>query len=146
MATTIHMANHLGALRPAQEQDVEVWKHLKIAEREVVKVQISRSRNYRFHCKFFAMLGIILKNQEHYQTTDELLNVCKLRIGHVDIVQTPQGEERWPKSISFASMDETEFSAFYERAVDWVLSDVIPGLQRQRLDAEIEAELIGFAA
>jgi hypothetical protein len=140
------MANHLGALRPAQEQDVEVWGHLKIAEREVVKVQISRSRNYRFHCKFFAMLGIILKNQEHYQTTDELLNVCKLRIGHVDIVQTPQGEERWPKSISFASMDETEFSAFYDRAVDWVLSEVIPGLQRQHLDAEIEAELIGFSA
>jgi hypothetical protein len=146
MSTTIHMANHLGALRPAQEQDVEVWGHLKIAEREVVKVQISRSRNYRFHCKFFAMLGIILKNQEHYQTTDELLNVCKLRIGHVDIVQTPQGEEHWPKSISFASMDETEFSAFYERAVDWVLSDVIPGLQRQHLDAEIEAELVGFSA
>ncbi len=145
MATIIHMANHLGALRPAQEQDVEVWGHLKIAEREVVKVQISRSRNYKFHCKFFAMLGIILTNQEHYQTTDELLNVCKLRIGHVDIVQTPQGEERWPKSISFASMDETEFSAFYERAVDWVLQDVIPGLQRQRLDAEVEAELVGFS-
>lgn len=145
MATTLHMAKHLGVLRPAQEQDAEVWKHLKIAEREVVKIQISRSRNYRFHCKFFAMLGIILKNQEHYQTTDELLNVCKLRIGHVDIVQTPRGEEHWPKSISFASMDEAEFSAFYERAVDWVLSEVIPGLQRQHLDAEIEAELIGFS-
>ncbi len=145
MATTIHMANHLGALRPAQEQDVEVWSHLKIAEREVIKVQISRSRNYRFHCKFFAMLGIILTNQEYYQTTDELLNVCKLRIGHVDIVQTPQGEERWPKSISFASMNETEFSTFYDRAVDWVLQDVIPGLQRQHLDAEVEAELVGFS-
>ncbi len=76
----------------------------------------------------------------------ELLGVCKLRIGHVTIVQTPQGEERWPASISFASMDETAFSEFYERAVDWVLSDVIPGLQRQHLDAEVEAELIGFAA
>ena len=145
MATTIHMVNHLGALRPAQEQDVEVWGRLKIAEREIIKVQISRSRNYRFHCKFFAMLGIILANQEHYQTTDELLNVCKLRIGHVDIVQTPQGEERWPKSISFASMDEPEFSAFYDRAVDWTLSEVIPGLQRQHLDQEVEAELVGFS-
>lgn len=146
MPTTIHMANHLGALRPAQEQDVGVWGHLKIAEREVVKVQISRPRNYRFHCKFFAMLGIIFKNQEHYKSTKELLNVCKLRIGHVDIVQTPQGEERWPKSISWASMDETEFSAFYDRAVDWTLQEVIPGLQRQHLDAEVEAELIGFSA
>ncbi len=144
MATTLHMANHLGALRPAQEQDAEVWGHLKIAEREVVKVQISRSRNYRFHCKFFAMLGIIFKNQEAYKSTKELLNVCKLRIGHVDIVQTPQGEERWPASISWANMTEAEFGAFYNRAVDWVLSEVIPGLQRQHLDAEVEAELMEF--
>ncbi len=142
MATTIHMANHLGALRPAQEQDAELWSHLKIAEREVVKVQVSRPRNYRFHCKFFAMLGIILKNQEHYTSTKELLAVCKLRIGHVDVVQTPQGEERWPASISFASMDEAGFSDFYNKAVDWVLSEVIPGLARQHLDAEVEAELL----
>ena len=146
MPTTLHMANHLGALRPAQEQDYEVWDHMKIAEREVVKIQISRPRNYRFHCKFFAMLGIILANQVHYQTTDELLNVCKLRIGHVVVVKTPSGEERWPKSISFAAMDESQFSAFYNRAVDWMLSEVIPGLQRQHLDAEVEAELLGFAA
>ncbi len=145
MTTTIHMANHLGALRPAQEQDAEVWKHLKIAEREVVKVQISRSRNYRFHCKFFAMLKIVLDNQTRYVSMDDLLHVCKLRVGHVTVIQTRRGEERRPKSISFASMDEAEFSAFYDRAVDWVLSEVIPGLQRQHLDAEVEAELVGFS-
>jgi len=145
MATTIHMANHLGALRPAQDQDIEIWGHMKIAEREVLKVQVSRSRNYGFHCKFFVMLGIIYKNQDHYKSMKHLLGVCKLRIGHVDVVQTPQGEERWPASISFANMDEAGFSDFYNRAVDWTLQEVIPGLQRQHLDAEVEAELIGFA-
>ena len=146
MPTTLHMANHLGALRPAQEQDAEVWGHMKIAEREVVKIQISRPRNYRFHCKFFAMLGIIFKNQETYKSTKELLGVCKLRIGHVDIVQTPQGEERWPASISWANMTEAEFSDFYNRAVDWVISEVIPGLSRQHLDEEVRDALLGFAA
>lgn len=146
MPTTIHMANHLGALRPAQEQDVEVWSHMKIAEREVVKVQISRPQNYKFRCKFFVMLGIILKNQESYKTVDDLLDVCKLGIGHVRTIQTPQGIVRLPKSISYAKMKAPEFDAFYNRAVDWVLSNVIPGLQRQHLDAEVEAELLGFAA
>lgn len=138
------MVKHLGALRPTDEAGVEVLR--KVRSGELFKCTITRPRNLRFHNKFFAMLGIILKNQDHYKSMDELLGVCKLRIGHVTVVQTPQGEERWPKSISFAKMDETEFSAFYDQAVDWVLREVIPGLQRQHLDAEVEAELIGFAA
>ena len=144
MATTFLIQKRLGSLHPYNDAGTEALS--KIGPNEIVKITFSRPRNLRFHCKFFAMLGIILANQEHYKTTDELLNVCKLRTGHVEMVQTPQGEERWPKSISFASMDETEFSAFYDRAVDWMLSEVIPGLQRQHLDAEVEAELIGFAA
>ena len=146
MPTTLHMVNHLGALRPAQDQDAEVWGHLKIADRDVVKVQISRSRNYRFHCKFFAMMGIIFKNQEHYKSGKNLLDICKLGIDHCDVIQTPRGVVRVPKSISFANMDDAEFSKFYDRAVDWVLSEVIPGLARQHLDAEVEAKLLGFAA
>ncbi len=146
MAVVLHMVKHLGALRPAQDQDVEVFGHMKIAEREVIKVTISRPRNYKFHCKFFVMLGIILANQEAYTSQEDLLDTCKLRIGHVRIVQTLQGEERFPKSISWAKMDETEFSQFYGRAVDWMLREVIPGLKRKHLDAEVEAELIGFAA
>ena len=43
-------------------------------------------------------------------------------------------------------MDETAFGEFYERAIDWMLTEVIPGLQRQHLDAEVEDQLIGFAA
>ena len=145
MPTTLHMVNHLRTLRPAQEQDAEVWGHMKIAEREVVKVQVSRPQNYKFRCKFFAMLGIIFKNQEHYKSVDDLLDVCKLGIGHVRVIQTSQGEIRLPKSISYAKMTAPEFDDFYNRAVDWVISEVIPGLQRQHLDAEVEAELVGFA-
>jgi hypothetical protein len=144
MPTSQIMVKRLGAFRPTDDKGIEAMQ--KIGDGELVKVIWSRPRNIRFHNKFFAMLGIVLKNQEHYASMDELLGVCKLRVGHVTIVQTPQGEEQWPKSISFAKMDETEFSAFYDKAVDWVLKDVIPGLQRQHLDAEVEAELIGFAA
>ena len=144
MPTSLIMVKHLGALRPTDEQGVEVLR--KVWSGEAIKCTITRPRNIKFHNKFFAMLGIVLKNQEHYASMDELLGVCKIRIGHVTVVSTGYGTEKWPKSISFAAMDETEFSAFYDRAVDWVLREVIPGLQRQHLDAEVEAELIGFAA
>ncbi len=146
MATTLYMVNTLGALRPHLDQDTEVWGHMKIAEQELVKVQISRPQNYKFRCKFFVMLKIILSNQESYKSTNDLLDVCKLAIGHVRVIQTLQGEIRVPKSISYAKMTAPEFDVFYNKAVDWMLSTVIPGLQRQHLDAEVEAELIGFAA
>ncbi len=144
MATSIIMVKRLGTFRPADDEGAEAMQ--KIKDGSLVKITWSQARNIRFHNKFFAMLGIVLKNQKHYQSMDELLGVCKLRIGHVTVVQTPHGEEMWPKSISWAKMDETEFSRFYDGAVDWVLREVIPGLQRQHLDAEVEDQLIGFAA
>lgn len=144
MPTSQIMVKRLGAFRPTDDEGTEAMQ--KIGDGELVKVTWSRPRNIHFHNKFFAMLGIVLKNQEHYQSMDELLNVCKIEIGHVTAVSTGRGTVYWPKSISFAKMDETEFSAFYNRAVDWVLKDVIPGLQRQHLDAEVEDQLIGFAA
>jgi len=142
MPTTLLMVKRLGSLHPYDDEGVEALK--KIGPTQIVKITYSRPRNLRFHCKFFAMLKIILDNQDHYKSTDDLLDVCKLRIGHVTVIQTPQGEERVPKSISFASMDETEFGKFYDRAVFWVASEVIPGLNRQHLNDEVEAELLGF--
>ena len=144
MPTTAIMVKHLGALRPAFDADAEVLARVK--EGAELKVTWTVPRNIQFHNKFFAMLGIILANQEHYTSTQELLAVCKLRIGHVNAIKTPQGIERWPASISFAKMDETAFAAFYNQAVDWMLTEVIPGLQRQHLDGEVEAELLRFAA
>lgn len=143
MPTELHMVKHLSTLHPWTEVDAEVLGHVK--QGEVLKISFTRPINARFRAKFFVMLGIIFKNQEHYKSRKELLNICKIRIGHVDAVETPQGLERWPASISWAKMDDTEFSDFYNRAVDWVLSEVIPGLQRQHLDQEVEAELMGFA-
>ena len=133
MATTAIMVKRLGGLRPAHDADAEMLR--TVPENALLKVTWTRPRNIRFHNKFFAMLGIILANQVTYKSMDQLLHVCKLRIGHVEVQKTAQGDVEIPKSISWAKMDETEFSAFYNRAVDWVLSEVIPGLQRQHLDA-----------
>ena len=111
---------------------------------ELISVQVTRPRNAQFHRKFFAMLKIILDNQEYYKSIDDLLDICKLRTGHFRTVQTKDGDVRIPKSISFASMDETAFADFYDRACGWVISEVIPGLQRGDLDEEVAAQLMEF--
>jgi hypothetical protein len=132
---------HLGTLRPVDEAGRVALgkKHGK-----TLKVTYSEPRNLAFHNKFFKMLDIILQNQDHYQNIEQLLFVCKLGIGHADYVQTRQGVVGIPKSISFAKMDADEFQAFYDKAVNWMISEVIPGLARKDLDAEVEQELLRF--
>jgi hypothetical protein len=138
----ILMARKLQGLYPIDEAGEAVIR--KFGAGEVVAIDVKRPRNIKFHAKFFAMLNIILKNQEHYKSIDDLLEVCKLRVGHCHTVQTRLGEVKITDSIRFASMDETAFDDFYDRACAWVVSEVIPGLDRGHLDEEVRAELLGF--
>jgi hypothetical protein len=133
-----------GTLRAIDDAGEEALRG--IANGALVQVEIKRPRNAQQHRKFFAMLGIVLQNQQHYKNTEHLLAACKLGTGHVDMIRTKHGDVAIPKSISFASMSQDDFSKFYDAAVDWVVTDVIPGLKRADLDAEIEATLMEFAA
>jgi hypothetical protein len=92
------------------------------------------------------MLQIVLENQDFYKSVDDLLDVCKLRVGHCRTVATKTGDLKIPESISFAALDQDGFNAFYDRACAWVVTEVIPGLQRKHLDAEVEAKLLAFGA
>ena len=132
----------LQSLHPTDDAGREVLR--KIGQGEMVSIEIKRPRNLAFHKKFFAMLKIILDNQEHYKSIDDLLDVCKLAIGHYRTIETKMGQIKIPSSISFAVMDDAAFGEFYDQAVAWVARDVIPGLRRVDLDEEVEAMLIGF--
>ena len=129
-------------LRPIDDEGRECLQKIGIGD--IVRVDITRPRNIDHHRKFFAMLQIILHNQEHYQSIDELRASCCVAIGHAEFIQTKHGLVGIPKSISFAKMDQDEFNGFYEKAVGWVLQDVLPGLARGDLDEAVADELIRF--
>jgi hypothetical protein len=118
----------------------------KLKNGALVLIEVKQPRNPQHHRKLFAMLNIVLNNQEYYKSIDTLLSACKLATGHAEIVRTKRGDVAIPKSISFSAMSQGDFNAFYDAAVQWVIDDVIPGLSRADLDAEIEAELKEFAA
>lgn len=70
-----------------------------------------------------------------------------IEAGHFDTIQLPDGTLRkHPRSVSFASMDETEFQQLYRAALDvlwrWILSRVF----RDQREAESAAvQLMNFA-
>ena len=140
----ILVVKKLNALYPVDEAGEAVIRKFGLGE--IVSVDVKRPRNVAFHTKFFAMLQIILKNQDHYKSIDDLLEVCKLRTGHCHTVETKLGEVKITDSISFAAMDENAFADFYDRACKWVTTEVIPGLDRQGLDDEVRVQLQDFGA
>lgn len=70
-----------------------------------------------------------------------------IEAGHFDTIQLPDGTLRkHPRSVSFASMDETEFQQLYRAALDvlwrWILSRVF---RDQREAENAAAQLMSFA-
>lgn len=140
----ILVVKSLGALRPVDEAGEAVLRHL--GQGEIVTVELKRERNIRHHRKLFAALQIVLENQTHYKSVEDILDVAKLRTGHCRTVMTRDGEVKIPESISFAAMDQDAFNTFYNRICGWLVTEVIPGLKRGDLDAEVEAQLMAFGA
>ncbi len=67
--------------------------------------------------------------------------------GHYDAIQLPDGTlKKHPRSIAFASMDETEFQQLYKAALDvlwrWILSRAF---RDQREAESAAAQLMSFA-
>ena len=137
----LYLYAHLGVLKPV---DDDGRSFIARKQGKTLRCEVTEPRNIGHHRKFFAMLNIVLQNQDHYQSIDQLLNVCKMRIGHVESVMTKHGLIEWPASISWAKMDQDAFEAFYDRAVKWVCLEVIPGLAEKQLRAEVETELLRF--
>jgi len=131
------MQKHLGALRPMDEAGEELLRSLPGGA--IVRVSMQRPRNVLHHRKFFALLNLVLSNQERYTSTDELLDAIKIGVGHVRLVQMPNGTiHKVPKSISFTSMDQPTFEKFYNDVADIIVKHFLPGVTNEELAREIE--------
>lgn len=137
------VVKHLNSLRPVDEAAERVFRGL--GQGEIVTVELKRERNIQNHRRLFAMLQIVLENQEQYASIDDLLDAMKIAIGHVKTLEVGGVLVKIPKSISFAALDEDAFMAeVYWPGCNWVITEVIPGLGQDDLDGEVAEELRRF--
>lgn len=131
-----------GTLVPDDDETVEQLRKLKAGN--VVLVDYRRPRNIKFHRKFMALVSLVYDNQETYSNREALLTELKLQVGHYKEHITLGGKIIYqPKSISFASMDEDEFSLFYSRVVDVVLRFFLTGMSEDELNEMVDS-ILGF--
>ncbi|NMC98892.1 MAG: DUF1367 family protein [Bacteroidales bacterium] len=97
-------------------------------------IELKRQRNILHHRKFFA----ILKIWAEYKGIDlsSALVVLKILLGEVETVEYMGKKIVIPKSISFESMDEVEFTEFYNKAILFLATDM--GLTKEELEMNIE--------
>jgi hypothetical protein len=137
MAETLFLRRGgLNALMPADSMSEEIMRSLPRSV--TLKATLTQGRNVAHHRKFFALLKLVLDNQEYFQNIDELLYAIKLKLGYTIPIKLKDTTGYMPKSISFAKMDQREFTEFYERALDFIQAEVIPGIDREELAAEME--------
>lgn len=136
---TVILRKDLGCFRPVCDEGEGILRRMAVGQSVMVKFTFPRNTGH--HRKFFALMQTIFNNQSHYKTLDHLLTAFKFAIGHTEKIKTPRGVIEREMSISFAKMDQTEFEDFYRRAVEFVTTEVIPGLEGSDLEREVQ-ELI----
>ncbi len=104
----------------AYESDYEKMKRIKVGD--FLECEIKKPRNYEFHKKFFALIQMIFQNQERYNNIDDLREDLIVEAGFYTWRENFKGDRvKKAKSISFANMDDHEFSDFYSAVLDEIV-------------------------
>lgn len=139
--TSLIMWKGVSLLKPGDEHGEGVLA--SIPHGAWVRAQITRPRNLQHHRKFFALCQLIAANTDKVQDVDDLVFRLKIATGHCRRHVTADGVVLYePLSISFASMDQTEFDAFYARCLNIICAHIIPELDR----ADVEREVLEMVA
>ena len=116
----IYVKNTSLGLVPLYDSDLEEKKKLKPGETYLVTV--TKPRNTDFHKKYFALLNLGFTN-----TKTGIANFEQYRwwaIMKAGYHEQPTKGFFVPKSISFANMDNDEFSKLYQNTLQVVAHDV----------------------
>ena len=134
--TDFYLTKRIGGLIPSDPITADLVSKLPFGA--TIKAKVSKPRNPKHHAKIWALMTKVVEAGAPFPTAESLMFYIKVRTGHCDMVQGIRGHKfPMPRSISFAAMDQTAFSAFYDAAVKVICTEVLPGLTDGELMAEI---------
>lgn len=123
-------------------------RHVKVGD--IIEVTFKKPRSQQHHKLFFALLSLVHENLPEravtqFPTVENLLDALKLETGYYETRFMMDGRVyRRPASISFASMDQTAFAEFYDRASKALVGHFFPGTPVEQWQQEA-AQMAGCA-
>lgn len=108
-------------------------------------VTVRAPRNPRQHRLAWALANKLSQCCEFLPDAETAMDFLKIKARHVKIVHNPGTGHVFlvPKSISFASVDQSAFNRLFNRMVWVVCNEIVPGLDEGQLRDEIEAMCAG---
>jgi hypothetical protein len=99
----------------------------KIPSDTFVMANVRRPRNIDHHRKFFKLMRVISDGTGIHP--EVLRALILIEAGHCHVIKRKDGRiDRFPKSIDFTSVDQTEFEEIYNRAVQYIAENIVPGM------------------
>lgn len=124
------------SLRPGDEQAEQYLSKIGFAEPVVCTVR--RPRNPEFHRKFFSLLQLVYENQERYNNFERFRKEIVMRAGFYEEHVHLTGKVSYvAKSLAFDSMDETEFSALYDKCCSVIIEHFWPDISQHQLEEAV---------
>lgn len=128
------------------DDDVSRQYVKKLKAGEPVMVVIRKPRNIKFHRKLFALLNLAFENQDKYDDFEAFRKEVVMRAGFWEEHHHLSGAISYTaKSLSFATMDELEFSMVYDKVIDAIIQHFMPGTDAGELEAAV-SDVLSFAA
>jgi hypothetical protein len=79
-----------------------------------------------FHKKFFALVELVFQNQDLTDDKDNLRDCLTIRAGYHTTMKLDTGLQYFPKSISFAKMDEIDTGLqYFPKSISFAKMDEI---------------------
>lgn len=143
MAHEMMMRREYSRLVPMTPHDLEILEQL--SPMKPVTVLVRQSRSPRHHRFFWALLAHVCKGHPVYQKAEQLHLALKYSLGYFDKLTLHDGEViPIVSSTSFAKMDQVEFKAFFDDALQLILSEIVPDVRRRDLLAPVE-QMLGMS-
>lgn len=126
----------MGALRPYSPEAVE--QAAKWRPGTSVLCEATVPRNVQHHKLAFTLFRTVWENTDRWDTADHFRRWLLCQTGNCDTVPLSDGTVMAiPHSMSFQAMGNDEFRDFWNRALDVIIQDVIPGANREDLEREV---------
>jgi hypothetical protein len=134
---------HFDSLRAGDEMAESIMSTIKSGE--AVRVKVTRSRSLPHFRLYWKLMSVTFENQTHdiFATKEDMEEEFRIAIGHFKEVPRLNGTARIvPLPINFNQMDQAEFNIFFDKAVDFVCTRIIPGMVADDLRREVH-DLLG---
>lgn len=139
-------ANGVRALVPADKVSAE--KLSKVKPGKMLMVETESARNPQQLRLYWSIMDLVAENSERFDDAKHVSNEVKMNTGHVERcrIKIPGSDVlayyEWPASIRYASMKQSEFAPWFDRAVDYITTEIWPGMEPLTIREQL-AEMLG---